>query len=250
MKKWIPLMLAAVFGTVAALLTVVYLQKQNASLGASQTYLVAKKRIARGELFESGNVGTRQMPKKYAPLNALRPADRGNIYKTAASLDIQPGQILLWDYVEAGLEGSGLSDLLEKGERALAIGVDNLSGLEGMIRPNDRVDVLGTFSVTSGARQKTVTSCVVQNITVLAVGNGFGKASRGNYASVTLKVTPQEAEILTFAEQHGRLRLILRGRSDLRIHPNLPKVDFSNVITLEKRATHKRAGRKPRVTYD
>jgi pilus assembly protein CpaB len=116
---------------------------------------------------------------------------------------------------------------LQKGERAITIPVNTVSGLSGMIKPNDRVDIVGTFSVGS----KIITRILNQNVTVIAVGSRFGNNSEENYGSVTLKVSPEEAEILTFAERHGDLRLLLRNRRDLEIQGALPEVDFGNILT-------------------
>jgi Flp pilus assembly protein CpaB len=60
-------------------------------------------------------------------------------------------------------------------------------------------------------------------------GDGFG-SSPGNYSTVTLEVSPREAEMLAFAEQiRGRLSLSLRNRSDVSYEKELPKVDFAKI---------------------
>jgi Flp pilus assembly protein CpaB len=61
----------------------------------------------------------------------------------------------------------------------------------------------------------------------IARSDAFGA---GTYSTVTLEVTPREAEMLAFAEQiRGRLSLSLRNRSDVSYEKELPKVDFEKI---------------------
>ena len=50
------------------------------------------------------------------------------------------------------------------------------------------------------------------------------------YSTVTLSVTPREAEMLAFAEQiRGRLVLTLRNRNDMETEEELPTVNFTTI---------------------
>lgn len=250
MKKRLPVILALVFGLLAALLTYLYLQRQRADLGAPKTYLAAAADISKGAKFTDGNVVVKKLPEKYAPVNAVEVSDRMTLIGTQAVVNIRKDQVLLWEYVESGIGRGGLSSLLQKGERAITIPVSNISGLEGMLQPNDRVDILGTFVMPDEGKQKTITRLLMQNVTILAVGSRFGHSWEKDYPSVTLKVSPQEAELLTFAEQHGQLRLILRGADDVEIESELPTVDFSNLLSIEEKATNiRKSSREPKVIY-
>ena len=52
------------------------------------------------------------------------------------------------------------------------------------------------------------------------------------YTTVTLEVTPREAEMLAFTEQmKGRLVLTLRNRNDTHYEKELPKVDFEKIMS-------------------
>ena len=70
---------------------------------------------------------------------------------------------------------------------------------------------------------------------VLATGKETAKTPAslfggGSYATVTLEVTPREAEMLVFAEQiKGRLVLSLRNRNDTSYEKELPQVDFEKI---------------------
>ena len=71
---------------------------------------------------------------------------------------------------------------------------------------------------------------------VLATGKETAKTRPGDvlptqgFSTVTLEVTPREAEMLAFAEQmKGRLVLTLRNRNDTSYEKELPKVDFEKI---------------------
>ena len=109
-----------------------------------------------------------------------------------------------------------------------------------MVLPNDHVDVIGTFAFpqSNGHVNKgdIITCTILQNVLVLATGKETAKSRVGEslspqgYSTVTLEVTPREAEMLAFAEQmKGRLVLTLRNRNDTSYEKELPKVDFDKI---------------------
>ncbi|MCL1856459.1 MAG: RcpC/CpaB family pilus assembly protein, partial [Kiritimatiellaeota bacterium] len=52
----------------------------------------------------------------------------------------------------------------------------------------------------------------------------------GGYSTVTLEVTPREAEVLVFAQQmKGRLSLTLRNPSDIYYEKETPRIDFQKI---------------------
>ncbi|MCA3719322.1 MAG: Flp pilus assembly protein CpaB, partial [Brevundimonas sp.] len=65
-----------------------------------------------------------------------------------------------------------------------------------------------------------VTTTVLQNITVLSAGQTYQPDAKGqaiNASTVTLLVSPDQAETLTLASQEGRIQLVLRNGSDHNI---------------------------------
>ena len=95
----------------------------------------------------------------------------------------------------------------------------------------------GTFDFDGAAgRRDFVTCTMLQNVLVLATGSETAKGRdrtaglRQQYSTVTLEVTPREAEMLAFAEQlKGRIVLSLRNRGDTSYEKELPKVDFEKI---------------------
>jgi len=110
-----------------------------------------------------------------------------------------------------------------------------------MVQPNDHVDVLGTFSFPSKevlGEMELVTLTILQDVLVLATGKETAKTrlfanntpSSSSYNTVTLEVTPREAEMLVFAEQiKGRISLALRNPDDIYYETTLPRVNFDKI---------------------
>jgi|GEM_PF-99729 len=111
--------------------------------------------------------------------------------------------------------GWGLVSMVQMGMRAMAVRVTDVVGVAGFVQPGLRVDVLVTGRPPRG--QVPMTATVLQNIKVLSSGPALMPDARGqaiSYQSVTLEVTPEQAEILTLATNEGRIQLVLRNSKD------------------------------------
>jgi pilus assembly protein CpaB len=114
--------------------------------------------------------------------------------------------------------GLGLAPIIPVGMRAVAVRVNDVVGVAGFVLPGMRVDVLVTGRVPDG--DTTITTTVLQNILVLSAGQNIQPDARGqaiNAPTVTLLVTPGQAETLTLAGNEGRIQLVLRNGSDQSI---------------------------------
>jgi pilus assembly protein CpaB len=99
--------------------------------------------------------------------------------------------------------------------RAVSVRVSDVAGVAGFVLPGLKVDVLVTGHPT-GSEGSVTTTCL-QNILVLSAGQTIQPDARGqaiNTPTVTLLVTPEQAETLTLAGNEGRIQLVLRNSSD------------------------------------
>jgi pilus assembly protein CpaB len=90
----------------------------------------------------------------------------------------------------------------------------------GYVLPGMHVDVLVT-GTPPGDAQATVTTTVLQDITVLTAGASLQSDSRGqaiNAPVVTLLVTPEQAEVLTLAGNETKIQLVLRNAADKTVN--------------------------------
>ena len=272
MKQRVILIVSVVIGLIAALLTGQYL---NAKDREYQKKLQKLTRDFRTIDVMAANrnlpAGTTLAYDDMAVIKVVENAGRGHVvvYKDRDMLagrkltrSLEKGTTIFWSDLEGGDPFSrGLAHDIKNRQRAISISVGGAAAVSGMVRPNDHVDVLGTFSFPSPNKAndiEMVTLTVLQDVLVLATGretakSQLGAADRaaGGYSTVTIEVTPREAEMLVFAEQaRGRLVLTLRNPADTWYEPDLPRVDFSKIqeeiVTLNRFRQEKLLGKPSR----
>lgn len=119
-----------------------------------------------------------------------------------------------------------LQVVLIPGERAISIPVATGGASTGLLSPGDRVDVILTQNFKNDTNQelkdtpitrRSVGETIVQNLRVLAIDALDPKATMSNPANgnfgrtVTLEVTPDQAEVINVATELGKLSLTLRN---------------------------------------
>lgn len=124
---------------------------------------------------------------------------------------------------------SSLAIKTPPGKRAITIQIDSLSAVGGLINPGDYVDILAHLnvprdSVSSTKNEKnntdTITAMIFQNVQVLAIGTNLN--AQGLYESqqmakslnITFALDPEEAGLISFVQDNGRLQLVLRSPSE------------------------------------
>ncbi|HVA27484.1 MAG TPA: Flp pilus assembly protein CpaB [Candidatus Baltobacteraceae bacterium] len=109
----------------------------------------------------------------------------------------------------------GLAAVVKPGMRAVSIGIDKIKGVSDLIQPGDRVDVIAV--ATRVGSETPVASTILRGAIVLALGSELETAAVAtsadalNPTTVTLGVTPSQADILTSADINSTLRLALRS---------------------------------------
>jgi pilus assembly protein CpaB len=115
----------------------------------------------------------------------------------------------------------GLTVRLKPGERAISIPIDRVKSVSGLIQPGDRVDVLATVNKGPGVPPKTFT--IIRGALVLAINSTLEMSAAaaagatpepdtsGGVGTVTLGVSPEQADLLTVADINATLRLALRS---------------------------------------
>jgi pilus assembly protein CpaB len=143
--------------------------------------------------------------------------------------------------------GMGLAPVIPSGMRAVAVRVNEVVGVAGFVLPGMRVDVLVTGRPPS-SEGNSVTSTVLQNITVLSANQQMQTDGRGAAIPATvvsLLVTPEQAETITLASSEGRIQLVLRNGSDQKIEQT-PGKDVNELYGL-KRAKAAEPAARPRA---
>lgn len=116
----------------------------------------------------------------------------------------------------------GLGYTLEKGKRAVSLMVEFDSGVSGLLKIGNKVDVVvvaHSNSNSSSNKGTLFSKYALQNVKIIAVESIIDKGSESTYSSVTLELTPEEALELELQkiyaqENGGRFSLILRPQFD------------------------------------
>jgi pilus assembly protein CpaB len=120
-------------------------------------------------------------------------------------------------------EGSaaGLGGIIREDMHAFAVKVDDVSGVAGFVHPGARVDIFMVLPSIQNTGEH-LSKLILQDIKVLTAGQiweqtGTSKPTLVN--TVTLEVTPQQAEILNLASTQGRIRLAMRSSANKKLTP-------------------------------
>lgn len=120
---------------------------------------------------------------------------------------------------------SSLSAVIEADMRAVTIPVNDATGVAGLVRPGDHVDILLTHADgTPGTTQMSAKiEVLLQDVLVRAIDQDTSdhKDAGANIKAVTVEVTPRDAQKLTLAASIGTLSLTLRNmRSKQQVAPS------------------------------
>jgi pilus assembly protein CpaB len=196
--------------------------------------LVATTPLAAGTLLRAPDV---------AWLAIERPAERGEIVRPSAA--VREAQPKADDEARSEVYGAALRDAVSRGEsirrdpagrgsivkpgdrdflqivlspgaRAIAIPVAIGGAGTGLLYPGDRVDIILTQKFNDSAApltRRSVSETVAGNLRVLVIDAMDSKTTAGNTSgrTVTLEVTPDQAEKINVATELGKLSLTLRG---------------------------------------
>jgi len=117
-----------------------------------------------------------------------------------------------------GANQNSLTDQLEKGKRLFGLTVNAESLAGGFILPGSTVDLIGTKRL---ANNNTETQTVLENIRVMAVGDKSTiNEKQGDVrhsiieTTVTLEVSPEEAQVLAMWKSVGEIKLSARAKDD------------------------------------
>ena len=250
MKQRIVLIIAVVIGLLAALLTRHYFAAKDREIADQRaeidrryrrvSVMTVTKALPAGSVLTTKDLGAIPVVEQQLRPDAVTQEQWRDLLNRKILNRLDAGTPIFWSDIDGGSPGSrGLASDIKSGMRAMSINVSGAAAVSGMIRPNDRIDVIGTFSFPSRqhvGEMELVTLTIIQDVTVLATGTEtaktlVGATSRaGSYNMVTLEITPREAEMLVFAEQiKGRLSLALRNPSDVHYEPSLPRVNFEKI---------------------
>jgi pilus assembly protein CpaB len=182
---------------------------------ATVNVVVATRDIPEGNEITRDMLGTSTWPAGNAPAGAFQRMD--SVAGRVTRVPVFKGEPIVPGRLAPMGTGPGLEVKISPGKRAMAVRINDVAGISGLIQPNSRVDVLVTMRSPDGGRQNQVAKLFMENMRVLSVGTNVQRGDDGmpvDGKTATLEVTPDEAERLAVAQGQGTIQLVLRGYGD------------------------------------
>lgn len=223
--------------------------------------VVASADLTEGAALDNSNLSVAQWPIATVPPAAYSTVD--SLVGRVTRIAVFKGEPIIPGRLAPMGTGPGIQVKITPGKRAMAVKIDDVAGVSGLIQPNSRVDVLVTLrdretNGSNGSGGEQVAKLFMSNMRVLAVGTVVqsGPDNRPiNATTATLEVTPDEAERLAVGMREGSIQLVLRGYGDpdsirttgARSQDVLAQLRSAASVRLPARSSPNRTARPPRV---
>lgn len=175
--------------------------------------LVAQDKIVRGTAIEDARFGVIEMPDDALSDQFISEDEFAKAKGRRLLMGLAPGQAVPKSFLLSELQQKSVPEKIPPGKR-LYVFDTSLGELSGLLKPTDHIDVLADLRVPEFG-QATIT--LLENITVVGIGSdidGSNARDKRRNDSISLYVTPQEAEYLTFAKKYGSFSIVLRNPMD------------------------------------
>jgi pilus assembly protein CpaB len=181
----------------------------NSQTGGT-TLVVAAKTLAPGTVLAATDVKTIPWPSQPLPKGAY--GDPKDVVGNTVFDTMAEDEPVLATRLASPQSGGGSG--VPAGMRAVSVHVTDSSGVLGLLRNGQKVDVqvvVGRGNIPSDTEVRTA----LENLTVLSVIPQPEQGSQGqNLPVVTLLATPGDADVLAIADSGARVRLSLRNPLD------------------------------------
>ena len=210
------LILASVVGLLASFLVYRVLSEVAAAARPDRSSIVvAAVNMGMAETITSQHVKLVPWPNGSIPSGAIRAvADAEN---RVVRSSIVAGEPLLDAKLAPQLSGRGglMPMLVPEGQRGVTFKVDDATKESGFVLPNSHVDVLVSMPKTPSSQEK-ISKVILQDVAVLAAGQTVELRDNKpvTVTTVTVALSPMQAERLAQAQSEGRLTLAMRNLRD------------------------------------
>jgi pilus assembly protein CpaB len=247
LKGKAPLVVAVVLALLGFTVGYSAIQRQRADVRKGWNLVpvvVAAVDVAEGSVVTMDMVSQRSIPEQFVTSSVVKPDSASYVVGQKVLVALQAGDPLMWSQFETSRATERLATKVQKQMRAFTIDAKLTSSVGNWVRPNDHVDVLGTFRDPD--TNQPVAMTLLQNVVVLATGKVTGTTnvnllaeSERTYSNVSLLVVPEEAEILLLASELGSLAMSLRTEDDISTTENRLPTTLRTLFDGEKIARHR-----------
>lgn len=219
----------------------------------TKNIVVAKRDILQYETIRPTDVGLLTVPAKFFPPGLIE--NQEDVYDSVAAIPLSKGEFILDNKIISKNVYSGLDTQISRGKRAMAVPVNVKSSVGFQIRPGNRVDLAAVFEYDTSRGSVNEVKVFLQDLLVLASGRTIQTvAPKGvdqqviqslinnnnpeipkdpvelrdtlnyaktdaNYTTVTLEVTPIQAQTIAYvmSTYATTLTLLMRNSDDRTI---------------------------------
>ena len=187
---------------------------------AAVPVVVASRELIQGMPIGPDDVHVELVQAAYVPRTVL--ADPELVIGSVPAERILEHELIRKERLATKKGSEGMGAIVPPGLRAVSIDIDDASAVSGFLQPGNYVDVIATVRTKKGDPPRTVT--VLQTVQLLAVDTKIEplgtvdarKVDTKQVPSVTLAVTPLQAETLTHAH-HMQKGVTLTLRNDVDV---------------------------------
>lgn len=227
------MVLAGAAAFLTALMGVMYINNSAAGLTAAGTKInvvVLAEDVGRGAKLTEDRLTTAEIPKAYLPKGYIEVGEDEKGLKKALTMVAAGAMVAGEPLIEARISPAdrklGIAYLLKRGERAKTIHVDAASGLGGLVKAGNEVDLITTIPDPNNDARR-ISTAVIQKARVIAVGDHLlgeirseeeeAKDESGGIESdstITLAVPAGKVNLAALCEDLGLLKVVLRADGD------------------------------------
>lgn len=249
MATRVAMVLAVVLGIVAALGMRAWIQRERQEVEKDfdpVEITVAARNLKKGDIIAPRVLTAKLIPRNLV-VGGMIPKSEQELYAGRILMEnVMTGEPVFRQLLETRSEKRlTLESEVRPGRRAVTLRVDQVTGVAGLIRPGDYIDILATYNVhpspaaqpaaaqpARGQRpgsapileQEMRTIYLLQAVRVIAVDSrtmDIATRSRASqYRTITVEVDPWDAMRLVNAQNQAMLQMLLRSPADVEIAKN------------------------------
>jgi pilus assembly protein CpaB len=237
-----PLIAAVVLGLISGTVGYSAIKKKEADVRRGWNLVpvvVAATDISEGTVVTFDMISQRSVPEQFVTSSVVKPDSASYVVNQKVLVPVQAGDPLLWSEFETTKAAERLSTKVQKKARAITIEAGKTTAVGGWVRPNDHIDIIGTFKDPQTNENVAVT--LMQNVIILATGKITGTTNvnlipeaQRDYGNVSMLVLPEEAEVLVLAQELGALTLTLRNEDDVDVIEERGRATINTLLSGER----------------
>jgi pilus assembly protein CpaB len=204
-------------GLIAAVGAFQYMNGTPTAVAATEKILVAAKEINISEAVAADSVQLVDWPTDRLPQGVLN--DPQQLENLIARTRLFPGEPILRTKLMTPEEAGELK--VPAGFRVVSVKVTQDTSVSNLLKPGDRVDVVGTFRPGSGLTTESITKTILKAVRVFAVNTVTTRGTESKEPvearTVSLLLKPEQGEKVIMAESLGQIKLTLRSLDDVGV---------------------------------